>query len=223
MNKYGVLLNIMRDKILFILERYKYNYNVTSSPSSLLFILDSTYTSILKTILLFYLLLISKRSLISIVEDKTIQKINSLSKDKNIDIFEVGVVVYYRLARDKNNKLFSLIINRNNIASLTLISFHNSYILVNKLYLYKSRRKYKKCYKSNILIYINKIEILIYKELLVKLLLKYHNYIDVFNRINANELLFYYVYNYKLKFTENRDKIELSKSRIYSIFDYKLK
>ena len=72
MNKHGVLLNIIRDKILFVLERCKYDYNVTFSLSSLLFVLDSTYTSILKTILLLYLLSILKRSLISIIEDETI-------------------------------------------------------------------------------------------------------------------------------------------------------
>ena len=71
-------------------------------------------------------------------------------------------------------------------------------MLVNKLYLYKSRRKYKKCYKSNISIYINKIEILTYKELLVKLLSKYYNYIDVFNRTKADELSSHRIYNYKL-------------------------
>ena len=72
MNKHGVLLNIIRNKIFFILERYKYDYNATFSLSSLLFIFDSTCTSILKTILLLCLLLIVKRFLISIVEDKTI-------------------------------------------------------------------------------------------------------------------------------------------------------
>ena len=147
---------------------------------------------------------------------------NSLSKDENINILEIDVVAYYRLARDKNNKLFSLIINKNNIASFTSESFRDSYILVNKLYFYKSKWKYKKCYESNIFIYINKIEILIYEELLVKLLSKYYNYIDVFNRIKANKLLSYRIYNYKLKFTKNRNKIELLKSRIYSIFNYKL-
>ena len=144
-------------------------------------------------------------------------------KDKNIDILEVDAVVYYRLTRDKNNKLFFFIINKNNIASLTSESSRNSYILVNKLYLYRSKRKYKKCYRSNIVIYINKIEILTHKELLVKLLLKYYNYIDVFNRTKADELLSYRIYNYKLKFTKNYNKIELSKSRIYFIFNYKLK
>ena len=215
MNKHEVLLNIIKNKILFISRRYKYNYNITFSYSDLSFILNTTYTSILRTIL--------KRSLISIVEDKIIKDINSLSRDQNINILEIKVVVYYRLIRDKNNKLFSLIINKNNIASFTSKTFHNFYILVNKLYLYKSKRKYKKCYKSNILIYINKTKILTHKEILVKLLLKYYNYINIFNRRKTNKLLSYRIYDYKLKFIKNYNKIELSKSRIYLIFDYKLR
>ena len=165
MNKHEVLLNIIKDKILFISRRYKYNYNITFSYSDLSFIFNTACTSILRTIL--------KRSLISIVEDETIKDINSLSKDQNINILEVEVVVYYRLTRDKNNKLFSLIINKNNIASLTSRTSYSPYILVNKLYLYKSKRKYKKYYKSNILIYINKTKILTHKEILVKLFSKY--------------------------------------------------
>ena len=204
MNKHEVLLNIIKNKILFISRRYKYDYNITFNYSDLSFISNTAYTSILRIIL--------KRSLISIVEDKIIKDINSLSRDQNINILEIKVVVYYRLIRDKNNKLFSLIINKNNIASLTSRTSYNSYILINKLYLYESKRKYKKCYEFNISIYINKIEILTYKEILVKLLLKYYNYIDIFNRRKANELLSYYIYNYKLKFTKNCDKIELFKS-----------
>ena len=215
MNKHEVLLNIIKNKILFISRRYEYNYNTTFSYSDLSFILNTTCTSTLRTIL--------KRSLIFIVEDKTIKDINSLLEDQNINILEVEVVVYYRLIRDKNNKLFSLIINRNNIASLTSKIFYNSYILINKLYFYKSKRKYKKCYKSNTSIYINKTEILTHKEILVKLLSKYYNYINVFDRRKANKLLSYRIYNYKLKFTKKRDKIELFKSRIYFIFNYKLK
>ena len=165
MNKHEVLLNIIKDKILFISRRYKYNYNTIFSYSDLSFILNTAYTLILKTIL--------KYSLISIIEDKTIRDIDLLSKDQNINILKVEVVVYYRLTRDKNNKLFSLIINKNNIASLTLESFYSPYILINKLYFYESKRKYKKYYKSNILIYINKTKILTHKEILVKLFSKY--------------------------------------------------
>ena len=215
MNKHEVLLNMIKNKILFISRRCEYDYNTTFSYSDLSFIFNTTYTSTLRTIL--------KRSSISIVEDKTIKDINSLSRDQNINILEIEVVVYYRLTRDKNNKLFSLIINENNIASLTSRTSHNLRISVNKLYLYGSERKYKKCCESNTFIYINKTEILTHKEILAKLSSKYYNYINVFDRRKANELLSYHIYNYKLEFTKNRDKIELSKSRIYSIFDYKLK
>ena len=73
MNKYKVLLNIIKNKILFILRRYKYNYNTTSSYSDLLFIFNTTCTPTLRTIL--------KRSLISIVENETTKDINSLLRD----------------------------------------------------------------------------------------------------------------------------------------------
>ena len=63
----------MKNKILFISRRYKYDYNITSSYNNLSFIFNTAYTSILRIIL--------KRSLISIVEDKTIRDINSLSRD----------------------------------------------------------------------------------------------------------------------------------------------
>ena len=73
MNKHEVLLNIIKNKILFISRRYEYNYNITFNYSDLSFILNNIYTLILKIIL--------KRSLISIVEDKTIKNIDSLSRD----------------------------------------------------------------------------------------------------------------------------------------------
>ena len=73
MNKHEVLLNIIKNKILFILRRYKYNYNIIFNYSDLSFIFNKAYTLILRTIL--------KRFLISIVEDKTIKDIDSLLRD----------------------------------------------------------------------------------------------------------------------------------------------
>ena len=73
MNKYKVLLNIMKNKILFILRRYEYDYNITFNYSDLSFISNTAYTSILRIIL--------KRSLISIVEDETMKDINLLLRD----------------------------------------------------------------------------------------------------------------------------------------------
>ena len=222
------------NKILFILERYYYNNNNTSFSKKLIFIFLR-----LSSILL--LLVISKYSLLAKVEEETINDITSLLKNKDINILKVEAIVYYKLTRDKNNKLFSLTITKTNKNYSTSIPSYSSHILVNKLYLYKFEIKYKRYCESNIsiinknrshisvnsetnhLIKINSIKILIYNEILAKLSIEYYNFIDVFDRIKANELLSHRLYNYKLEFINNYNKIELSKSRIYSIFDYKLK
>ena len=187
------------------------------------------------------LLVILKYSLLATVEEETINDITLLLKNKEIDILEIEVIVYYKLIRDKNNKLFSLIIAKINKAYLTSRPSRNPRMLVNKLYLYKFEIKYKRCCESNIsiinknksyisiksetnyLIRINNAETLIYNKILAKLFIEYYNFVNVFDRIKANELLSHRSYNYKLKFIDNYNKIGLSKSRIYLIFDYKLK
>ena len=73
MNKHEVLLNIIKNKIFFILKRCEYDYNTIFSYSDLLFISNTACTSILRTIL--------KRSLISIVEDEATKDTNSLLRD----------------------------------------------------------------------------------------------------------------------------------------------
>ena len=73
MNKHEVLLNIIKNKILFVSRRYKYDYNITFNYSDLSFIFNNAYTLILRIIL--------KYSLISIVEDKIIRDIDSLLRD----------------------------------------------------------------------------------------------------------------------------------------------
>ena len=211
------------NKILFILERYYYNNNNTSFSKELIFIP-------LKLSSILLLLVILKRSLSATVEEETINNITLLSKNKEIDILKVEAIVYYKLIRDKNNKLFSLIITRINKAYLTSRSSRNSYMLVNKLYFYRFEIKYKRCCESNIsiinkneshisvksetnyLIRINSAKTLIRNEILVKLFIEYYNFIDVFDRIKADELSPHRLYNYKLKFINNYNKIELSKS-----------
>ena len=213
----------MINKILFILERYYYNNNNTSFSKKLIFIL-------LKLSSILLLLVILKYSLLAIVEEETINNISSLFENKEINILKVEAIVYYKLARDKNNKLFSLIIAKTNNNYLTSISSYNSRVLVNKLYLYRFKIKYKRYCESNISIInknksyifinsetsysirINNTKTLIYNEILVKLFIEYYNYIDVFDRKKANKLLSYRLYNYKLKFIDNYNKIELSKS-----------
>ena len=111
-----------------------------------------------------------------------------------------------------------------------MIASRNSHILINKLYSYKSKIKYKKYYKSNTYIInnnesnisinsetsytirINSAETLTHNEILAKLLIEYYNYTDVFDRTKANKLSPHRLYNYKLKFINNYNKIELLKS-----------
>ena len=211
------------NKILFILKRYYYNNNNTSFLKKLIFIL-------LKLSSILLLLVILKYSLLATIEEEIINNITLLSKNKEIDILKVEAIVYYKLTRNKNNKLFSLIIAKTNKAYLTSRPSHNSYILVNKLYLYRFEIKYKRCCESNISIInknksyisiksktnysirINSVKTLIYNEILAKLSIEYYNFIDVFDRTKADELLFYRLYNYKLEFINNYNKIELLKS-----------
>ena len=223
MNKYNYLLDIIVNKILFILRRYNYNNNNTLFSKKLIFIS-------LKLSSLLLLLVISKYSLLAKVEEEIINDITLLLKNKDINILKVEVIVYYKLIQNKNNKLFSLTIAKTSKAYLTSIASRDSYILINKLYSYKSKIKYKKCYKSNIYIInnnesnisvnsgasytirINNTKTLTRNEILAKLLIEYYNYIDVFDRIKADKLLSYRLYNYKLEFIDNYNKIELSKS-----------
>ena len=50
---------------------------------------------------------------------------------------------------------------------------------------------------------------------------KYHNYINVFNKLKTNILFLYRFYNHKLKFIKKINKNALFKNRIYSLLDYK--
>ena len=59
--------------------------------------------------------------------------------------------------------------------------------------------------------------------MLIKLLIKYYNYVDVFNKIKIDKLLLYRFYNYKIEIVDKVNKNTLSKNRIYLISSYKLK
>ena len=58
--------------------------------------------------------------------------------------------------------------------------------------------------------------------MLNKLFINYYNYINVFDRSQADILFSYRFYDHKLKFAKKANKNILFKSRIYLILDYKL-
>ena len=51
--------------------------------------------------------------------------------------------------------------------------------------------------------------------------MNYYNYVNVFDRLQANILSSYRFYDYKLKFAKGANKNILFKNRIYSILNYK--
>ena len=97
-------------------------------------------------------------------------------------------------------------------------------ISINKSYLCDFAIKYKRCYKSYIskLTQINNANVFTLQKMLNKLFINYYNYINVFDRSQANILSSHRFYDHKLEFAERTDKNTLFKSRIYSISDHKL-
>ena len=118
------------------------------------------------------------------LKKKMIQKSNLLN------IVEINVSIYYYLIRSKENKLFSLTMNK--IYDIFIKSFEilssmkrDNRISINDSYLCNFKIKYKKCYKSYIFknSQINNIKILISQKMLSKFSIDYHNYINVFDKL----------------------------------------
>ena len=117
-----MIFDIRKDKILFVFKRYEYNNNKILTSKNLLFLSIASF-------------IILTRSLKFIAKNESNENnsnMNSSKKKKKkrltltskrfkemkikklnlIDSIEIDVLVYYYLARNKENKLFSLIINK---------------------------------------------------------------------------------------------------------------
>ena len=163
MNKHKVVLDIFKNKVLFLSKRCDHNNN------KILIIKDLSFLSIPPIIIIRPFKLIiendsnennfdmnhskdvsNKKRLISILralKEKKIQKLNL------IDIIEINAFTYYYLIKNKENKLFFLTMNEIYDIfvqqSLKVISQtkRDNRISINKSYLYGSAIKYKRCYK----------------------------------------------------------------------------
>ena len=159
-----MVFNMRKNKMLFVFKRYKYNDNKVLISKNLSFL-----SIILFVIIIRFLNFIIKnklnennfdinsskdikKKLISIFKtfkEKIIQKFNLL------DIVKINVLIYYYLIRNKENKLFSLIMNK---IYDTFIEFfkvllpikRDNRISINDLYLCDFKIKYKRCCKSYI-------------------------------------------------------------------------
>ena len=151
-----------------------------------------------------------------------IQKFNFLN------IIEIDAFAYYHLTRNKENKLFFLIMNKiydTLIKSFEILSSmkRDTRISINDSYLCNFRIKYKKYCESYTFkdSQINNIEILISQKVFNKLSIDYYDYINVFDKLQTDILFSHRFYDYKLKFAKRADKNTLFKSRIYSISEHK--
>ena len=113
-----------------------------------------------------------------------------IQKSNLLNIVEINVSIYYYLIRSKENKLFSLTMNK--IYDIFIKSFEilssmkrDNRISINDSYSYNFKIKYKKCYESYISknSQINNIEILTSQKMLNKFSIDYYNYVNVFDRL----------------------------------------
>ena len=196
MNKYEIILDMRKNKILFISRRCEYNNNKVLASENLSFLSITSFIIItsLKPIAEnsneenfdINSLKDTKKRLTSIL--KTLKK-KMIQKFDLLNIVEINISIYYYLARSKENKLFSLIINK---IYDTLIKFfeilssmkRDNRISINDSYLCNFKIKYKKCYKSYIFknSQINNIKILISQKMLNKFSIDYYNYVNVFDK-----------------------------------------
>ena len=160
MNKYEIILNMRKDKILFVSKRYKHNDNKVLTSENLSFL----------SIISFIIIISLKFTAENLNEEnfdinsskdtkkrltftfKTFKK-RIIQKLDLLNIIEINASIYYYLTRSKKNKLFSLIINKiydTLIESFEILSSmkRDNRILINDSCLYNFRIKYKKCYES---------------------------------------------------------------------------
>ena len=186
-----------KNKILFVFKRYKYDDNKVltiedlSFLSIISFIIITSFKSIVEnsneeSLNVNSLKDIRKRStsIFKTFKEKMIQKFDLLN------IIEIDISIYYHLTRSKENKLFSLIMNKiynTFIKPSEILSSmkRDNRISINDSYSYNFKIKYKKCYESYISknSQINNIEILTSQKMLNKFSIDYYNYVNVFDKL----------------------------------------
>ena len=164
MNKYKVMLDMFKNKILFFSKRYNYNNNKILTLKDLSFLSIISFiviTRLFKFIIkndsnennfdMNYLKDVSNRKRSTLIF-KAFKEMK-IQKSDLIDIVEINVSAYYYLFKNKENKLFSLTMNE--IYDIFIQSFEvlsqmkrNNRISINKSCLCDFAIKYKKCYKS---------------------------------------------------------------------------
>ena len=163
MNKYEVVFDMFKNKILFFFKRCDYNNNKILILKNLSFLPSASFIIIIRPFK-FIIENDSNKNNFDINHSKNVfnkKRLTStlktfkemkIQKFNLIDIVEIDVLTYYYLIRNKENKLFSLTMNEiydTFIQSLEISSQikRNNHISINKLCLCDFAIKYKKCCK----------------------------------------------------------------------------
>ena len=123
MNKYEVILDMLKNKILFFSKRCDYNDNKILTLKDLSFLSNASFVIITRSFKFiiendsnennfdmnyFKDVFNRKRSILTFKAFKEMK----IQKFDLIDIVEIDASIYYYLIRNKENKLFSLIMNK---------------------------------------------------------------------------------------------------------------
>ena len=236
MNKHGVLLNMMKDRILFMPGRCNHEGNQASLDSELVFVSAKpspqpppvilkrskppppTVEDDLDTTSSDSDLSGSIRRRTPFLRDTKEQR---LKDPEYLDICEISADAFFMNAKDGKNKLFSLTLNE--VAPRTQRPPRTPRIARNGPCPCGSQSKYKKCCGSNSKdVEISETVGLNQDEIKQRLPSEYHDYLDVFDRSKADELPPHRPYDHRLEFMDGADTAKLPKTRIYPMSGHKL-
>ena len=122
MNKYKVVFDMFKDKILFLFKRYNHNNNKILTSKDLSFLSNALFIIIIRSFKFIvendsnennFDINYSKNVFNKKKSTSTFRAFKEMKIQKSdlIDIVEIDVLAYYYLIRNKENKLFSLTIN----------------------------------------------------------------------------------------------------------------
>ena len=237
MNKHKVVLDMMKDKVLFVPGRCNHDGDMASAEADLSFLPppipkttstgppsptcssedesspsegDSSGDSSTAP---------EKASPLK-RKKKSSPTTKPLRNSNGLDINEISAAAFYDHARKGDCQLFALTITEEGVA-ISPQAKSGPHIGRNDRCPCGSKTKYKKCCGSNA-VRVCETEILTPEQVKDRLPTEYHDYLDVFDRSEADKLPPHRTYDHQLEFIDEDAKTRLPKSRIYPMSSHKL-
>ena len=217
MNRHGVILDLLTDKLLFRPGHCHHDKNASSLPE------DLEFQAVPEPA--------SPHTSERIAADPTpVAQGSAPTKTEEgvpepLDIQEVSAAAFYTNARDKQNKLFSLTMSETP-QQHDPPRPRRPCVMRNEVCPCGSQVKYKKCCgsasKANAPVDVCEATVPTPQQVRDRLPEDYHDFLDVFDRSKADELPPHRPYDHRLEFVDDFDKSKLPKSRIYPMSGHKL-